>query len=64
MTLVDLLEANKSKLFGALSSTLTFSEKNKLLDEIAASLSELHGGARTRDEITKKWYNILAKHKP
>ena len=64
MTLVDLMEANKSSLFGALSSSLTMDDKNKVWQDIARKLSEQHGQMRTRDDVSKKWYNILSKHKP
>ncbi|KAI6656034.1 hypothetical protein LOD99_1768 [Oopsacas minuta] len=64
MSLVDLIHDQKSKLFGALTSTLTFDDKNKIWEEISGRLSELHGNVRTRDDVMKKWYNILTKHKP
>ncbi|KAI6661447.1 hypothetical protein LOD99_13319 [Oopsacas minuta] len=64
MSLVDLIHEQKSKLFGALTSTLTFDDKNKIWEEISGRLSELHWNVRTRDYVMKKWYNILAKHKP
>ncbi|KAI6661488.1 Myb-related transcription factor, partner of profilin-like [Oopsacas minuta] len=59
-----LIHDQKSELFGALTSTLTFDDKNKIWEEISGRLSELHGNVRTRDDIMKKWYNILSKHKP
>ena len=64
MSLVDLIHDQKSKLFGALTSTLTFDDKNKIWEEISGRLSELHGNVRTRDDIMKIWYNTLTKHKP
>ena len=64
ITLVDLLEINKSTLFGALRANITMDAKNEAWKEIAVELSELHGHARSRDEVSKKWYNILSKHKP
>ncbi|KAI6661888.1 T-SNARE domain-containing protein 1 [Oopsacas minuta] len=64
MSLVDLIHDQKSKLFGALTSTLTLDDKNKIWEEISGRLSELHGNVRTRDDVMKKWYNILTKHKP
>ena len=64
MSLVDLIHDQKSKLFGALTSILTFDDKNKIWEEISGRLSELHGNVRTRDDIMKKWYNTLTKHKP
>ena len=55
MSLVDLLDANKSSLFGAFSATLTMDEKNKVWQDIARKLSEQHGQMRTRDDVSKKW---------
>ncbi|KAI6650079.1 Myb-related transcription factor, partner of profilin-like [Oopsacas minuta] len=63
MSLVDLIHDQKSKLFGALTSTLTFDDKNKIWEEISGRLSELHGNVKPRD-VMKKWYNILTKLKP
>ena len=63
-SLVDLVQENRSKLFGSLSASLTFEEKTRVWEEIASKLSQLHGVLRTKDEITKKWANILTKHKP
>ena len=64
MALVDLLDVNRSRLFGALSATLTMDEKNKVWQDIARKLSEQHGQMRTRYDVSKKWYNLLSKHKP
>ena len=61
MSLVDIVEGNKSTIFGALSSTLCADDKNKIWEKIAG---QIYRSTRTRDEISKKWYNILAKHKP
>ena len=61
---VDLVQENKSKLFGALSSSLTSEEKNIIWGDIAQQLSEAYGTVRTKDDVAKKWSNILAKHKP
>ena len=61
MTLVDLLDADKSSLFGALSSTLTMDDKNKVREDISRKMYEQHGHVRTRDDVSKKWYNILSK---
>ncbi|KAI6650801.1 Myb-related transcription factor, partner of profilin-like [Oopsacas minuta] len=55
MSLVDLIHDQKSKLFGALTSTLTFDDKNKIWEEISGRLFELDGNVRTRDDVTKKW---------
>ena len=64
MTLVDLLDADKPSVFGALSSTLKMDDKNNVWEEISEKISEQHRHVRTRDEVSKKWYNILSKHKP
>ncbi|KAI6646870.1 hypothetical protein LOD99_9139 [Oopsacas minuta] len=64
MSLVNPIHDQKSKLFGALTSTLTIDDKNKIWEEISGRLSELHGNVRTRDDVMKTWYNILTKHKP
>ncbi|KAI6653061.1 hypothetical protein LOD99_3897 [Oopsacas minuta] len=63
MSLVDLIDDQKPKLFGALTSTLNFDDKNKIWGEISGRLSELHANIRTRDDVMKKWSNILPKHK-
>ena len=64
MTLVDLICVEKSSLFGALSIILTFYDKNKVWEDIARKLSEQHGQMRTKDDVSRNWYNILSKHKP
>ena len=38
--LVDLVLENKSKLFGALSSSLSYDEKNKIWEDIAKEISQ------------------------
>ena len=38
--LVDLVLENKSKLFGALSSSLSYDEKNKIWEDIAKEKSQ------------------------
>ena len=53
MSLVDLIHDNKSKLFGSITSTLTIEDKNKISEEIAGRLFELHGNVRARDDIMK-----------
>ena len=63
-SLVDLIQENKSKLFGSFSASLTFEEKARVWEEIAFKLSQLHGGLRSKDDITKKWASILTKHMP
>ena len=40
MSLVDLIHDQKSKLFGALTSTLTADDKNKIWEEISGRLSD------------------------
>ena len=62
--LVDIVQENKQKLFGALSSSLTSEEKNIIWGDIAQQLSEAYGTEITRDDVAKKWSNILAKYKP
>ena len=57
MSLVGLIHDQKSKLFGALTSTLTANDENKIWEEISGRLSDLHGNVRARDEIMKKRYN-------
>ena len=63
-SLVDLIQEEKSKLFGSLSASFTFEEKNKVWDDLASRLSALHGTVRNRDDVIKKWSNLLSKHKP
>ena len=62
--LVDLVQEKKSQLFGSLSASFTFEEKNKVWDDLASRLSALHGTVRNRDDVIKKWSNLLSKHKP
>ena len=62
--LVDLLQEHKSQLFGSFSASFTFEEKNIVWDEVASKLSSLYGVTRTRDDILKKWSNLLSKYKP
>ena len=63
-TLVDLVQENKSKLFGSLSSSLTYEEKNNVWKEIAEAITQVHGNLRSKEDVAKKWSNVLAKHKP
>ena len=42
MTLIDIVGENKAKIFGALSSTLTADDKNKVWEEVACQISERH----------------------
>ena len=58
------MQENKSKLFGSLNASLTFEEKASLWDQIANDLTSQHGVHRSRDDVTKKWSNLLSKHKP
>ena len=62
--LVDLVQEKKSQLFGSLSASFTFEEKNKVWDDLASRLSALHGTVRNRDDVIKKWSNLLSKNKP
>ena len=62
--LVDLVQENKTKLFGSLNSALTYEEKNCIWKEIAGAISQAHGSLRTKEDFAKKWSNVLAKHKP
>ena len=63
-SLVDLILEKKSQLFGSLSASFNFEEKNTVWDEVASGLSTLHGTSRNRDDVLKKWSNLLSKHKP
>ena len=63
-TLVDQILENKAKLFGALSSSLTFDEKSAIWESIATTISREHGNIRSKDDVFKKWSNILVKNKP
>ena len=64
LCLVDLIQEHKSQLFGGFSASFTFEEKNIVWDEVASKLSSLYGVTRTRDDILKKWSNLLSKYKP
>ena len=55
---------NKAQLFGALSSSLTFDEKSAIWESIATTISREHGNIRSKDDVFKKWSNILVKNKP
>ena len=63
-SLVDLIQEKISQLFGSLSASFTFEEKNTVWDDVASRLSALHGTPRNRDDVIKKWSNLLSKHKP
>ena len=63
-TLVDLVMENKPKLFGSFSATSTFDEKNAIWEQIASTISQEHQTIRTKDDVFKKWTNILVKYKP
>ena len=52
--LVDLVQENKQKLFGALSSSLISDEKNIIWGDIAQELSEAYGTEGTKDDAAKK----------
>ena len=51
-------------MFGSFSASLTFEEKASSWDQIASDLTSQHGVHRSRDDVTKKWSNLLCKHKP
>ena len=51
--LVDLVLENKSKLFGALSSSLSYDEKNKIWEDIAKEISQ-NGTFRNKEDVSKK----------
>ena len=63
-TLVDLMQENKSRLFGSLSASLKYEEKSSIWDQIANDLTTQHDVHRSRDDVTKKWSNLLCKHRP
>ena len=63
-SLVDLILEKKSQLFGSLSASFTFEEKNTVWDEVASGLSTLHDTSRNRDDVLKKWSNLLSKRNP
>ena len=63
-SLVDLLLENKSKLFGALSCSMTFDEKNNVCEDIANEISQSHGTFRSKEYVSKKCSNVFAQHKP
>ena len=58
--LVDLVQENKPSLFGALSPSLTCEEKVNIWEDIAQKLTQAHRTVRTKDDVSKKWSNILA----
>ena len=61
--LVDLVQENKSKLFGSLSSSLSYDDKNHVWENISIEISEAHGTFRSKEDVSKKWSNVLlAKH--
>ena len=62
--IVDLVQENKSKPFGGFSASLTFEEKNKIWEDIANALNETYEITRTKEDVSKKWSNILYKYKP
>ena len=63
-SLVDLILENRSQTFGGFSSKLTSSDKHAVWEEIARIISRNHTTIRSKDDVYKKWCNILAKHKP
>ena len=63
-TLVDLVSENKAELFGAFSTKLTQLDKDAIWEKTANTISPDHGTLRSKDEVSKKWCNILVKYKP
>ena len=63
-SLVDLVLDNKIKLFGALSTTLTYDEKSAILESIATTITQEHRNIRNKDDVFKEWSNIWVKNKP
>ena len=61
---VDFVHQNKSQLFGLLSSSLTYNDKNRVWKDIAKEFSEAHGTFRNKEDVSKESSNILAKYKP
>ena len=61
--LVDIVQENKSKLFGSLSSSLSYDDKNHVWENISKEISEAHGTFWSKEDVSKKWSNVLAKHK-
>ena len=61
--LVDIVQENKSKLFGSLSSSLSDDDKNHVWENISKEISEAHGTFWSKEDVSKKWSNVLAKHK-
>ena len=55
---------NKSKLFGSFSSKLTSSDKEAVWEEIARTISRDHQTIRIKDDVYKRWCNLLVKYKP
>ena len=63
-SLVDLVLENKSKLFGSFSSKLTSSDKDAVWEELARTISRDHQTIRSKDDLYKRWCNLLVKYKP
>ena len=61
--IVDLVHENKSKLFGSLTSSLSYYDKNHVWENITIEISEAHGTFSNKEDASKKWFNVLAKHK-
>ena len=62
--LVDFVLENKSQLFGSLSSSLSYDDKNRVWEDIAKEISEAYGTFRNKEDVSKKWSNVPAKYKP
>ena len=61
---VDFVHENKSQLFGSLSSSLSYDDKNRVWEDIEKEILEAHGTFRNKEDVFKKWSNVLAKYKP
>ena len=65
-TLVDLVQENKSKLFGSLSSSLTYEEKNNAWKQSASDTVQMHrdtdGWDIPCEEATTVWNEPVAKN--
>ena len=61
--LVNFVLENKSKLFGSFSSKLTSSDKEAFWEEIARTISRDHQTIRIKDDVYKRWCNLLVKYK-
>ena len=51
--LVEFVYENKSQLFGSLSSSLSYDDKNRMWEDIAIEISEEHGTFRNKEDVSK-----------